>query len=81
MRPGDGAVRLDVGADIDFGHERTRGLRFFVGCLTIKTQRTASGVHVLKAENGDEKRFDVNFVLKKSDSRWIIVEAGATAIR
>jgi hypothetical protein len=42
---------------------------------------SASGIHVLRAENGDEKRFEVNFVLRKAGDRWIIVEAGASATR
>ena len=42
---------------------------------------SAAGIHVIKAENGDEKKFDVNFLLRKSGDRWIIVEAGASSVR
>jgi hypothetical protein len=42
---------------------------------------SASGIHVLRAENGDEKRFEVNFVFRKTGDRWVIAEAGASAIR
>lgn len=40
-----------------------------------------NGVHVLKMENGDERRFDVHFLLKRHDDKWFIAEAGAGGAR
>lgn len=43
---------------------------------------SCSGIHVIRAENGDEKRFEVNFVLRKEGGdHWVITEAGASAAR
>jgi hypothetical protein len=39
------------------------------------------GIHTLKTDKGDEKRFEVSFLLKKIDDKWMIVEAGAGAAR
>ncbi len=39
------------------------------------------GIHTLKTDKGDEKRFEVSFLLKKIDEKWMIVEAGASAAR
>jgi hypothetical protein len=39
------------------------------------------GTHTLKMDNGDEKRFEVSFLLKRREDKWWIVEAGAGAVR
>jgi hypothetical protein len=35
------------------------------------------GTHILKTEDGAQKKFNVGFVLKKSGDRWVIAEVGA----